>query len=41
MVLLPMKMLSVGQKLNMTVNIVKNKVVCFSNEITEAQATML
>jgi hypothetical protein len=40
-VLLLMKMVSAGQKLSKTANRVKNKVACFSNEITERKATML
>jgi hypothetical protein len=33
-----MKMVSVGQKLSITVNRGKNKVACLSKEITEAKA---
>jgi hypothetical protein len=39
-VLLLIKMVSVGQKLSMTVNRVENKVVCSSHEIAEAKAAM-
>jgi hypothetical protein len=40
-VLLLMKMVSVGQKLSMTANRVRNKAVGFSNEITDGKAAML
>jgi hypothetical protein len=40
-VLLLMKMDSISPKLSMTVNRVRNKVVGFSNEITDGKATML